>query len=720
MFFTQDSVSSILLKDKEYNIKSIPFFGTEKDWKKNSTYIPKEGEIIIYVPENKGVDNTYRIKFGDGINTVDLLEFIYINSSEDIQSLVELIDNNARTIVSLESRINNLTAEDVGADELGAASAALDSAKEYTNQEIANFSGGLNEEQVQSMIDNTQGLHIADKNNPHGVTAAQIGARPDTWMPSVEDIGALGIEEINNIKSEIIQSSQEYTTEQISLAIESIEHPIYVDENGVDSTAETINADALGGRPASEYATRSFVINKITEAQLSGGGSDDIDLSGYATKDDVGALSNLVGDTKVSTQISNAIGAIDFPVDSVNGKTGVVTLSASDVGAADESHSHDDKYYTETEIDSKLNGKSDTSHTHSNYVPTTRSVNNKALSSDITLFASDVGATPLYQKSITNGQTVSFRFPNDSQTCALVTARGWAGTALTSFMFSGYGPGEIRANIHYISGGAGVLVSVNKGSESGHGFSIKANGADLHIGVSVLVGGTPTIETTDANALKLESLVAHPISNGGTGAIDAATARANLGAAPAGYGLGGDGVGVSDANTAVNNGWYYTGESTANLPNWDGAQYATLFVERRAGRVFQTLKTSFTYPYVELTRMSKDGGATWSEWEYVNPPMLLGKEYRTTERYNGKPVYAKVVDIGGMPNTSSKTVYHGVSNIDTAIGGSVFATSEPASYVLALDVTVRILKDAILIETKSNFSNYTSNRVRMYYTKTTD
>ena len=45
------------------------------------------------------------------------------------------------------------------------------------------------------------------------------------------------------------------------------------------------------------------------------------------------SLNTLVGDTNVSTQIGNAINAIDYPVDSVNGKTGAVTLSASDVGA---------------------------------------------------------------------------------------------------------------------------------------------------------------------------------------------------------------------------------------------------------------------------------------------------------------------------------------------------------------------------------------------------
>lgn len=33
--------------------------------------------------------------------------------------------------------------------------------------------------------------HSTNKNNPHGVTAAQVGARPDTWMPTAAQIGAL-------------------------------------------------------------------------------------------------------------------------------------------------------------------------------------------------------------------------------------------------------------------------------------------------------------------------------------------------------------------------------------------------------------------------------------------------------------------------------------------------------------------------------------------------
>lgn len=32
--------------------------------------------------------------------------------------------------------------------------------------------------------------HVANKNNPHGVTAEQIGARPNTWTPTASDVGA--------------------------------------------------------------------------------------------------------------------------------------------------------------------------------------------------------------------------------------------------------------------------------------------------------------------------------------------------------------------------------------------------------------------------------------------------------------------------------------------------------------------------------------------------
>ena len=59
-----------------------------------------------------------------------------------------------------------------------------------------------------------------------------------------------------------------------------------------------------------------------------------------------------------------------------------ITLSASDVSAAAADHTH-----TYSDV-----GAASSAHTHSNYVPTTRTVNSKALSANITLSASDVGA----------------------------------------------------------------------------------------------------------------------------------------------------------------------------------------------------------------------------------------------------------------------------------------------------------------------------------------
>jgi hypothetical protein len=57
-------------------------------------------------------------------------------------------------------------------------------------------------------------------------------------------------------------------------------------------------------------------------------------------------------------------------------------------------HDHNDMYYTESEIDSKLDNKADAEHTHDNYVSIDRKINGKELSSDIVLTALDVGALP--------------------------------------------------------------------------------------------------------------------------------------------------------------------------------------------------------------------------------------------------------------------------------------------------------------------------------------
>lgn len=59
--------------------------------------------------------------------------------------------------------------------------------------------------------------------------------------------------------------------------------------------------------------------------------------------------------------ISDALGALDLVVDS----------------KAEANHNHDDRYYTESEIDSKLENKSDASHNHDDRYYTETEINNK-------------------------------------------------------------------------------------------------------------------------------------------------------------------------------------------------------------------------------------------------------------------------------------------------------------------------------------------------------
>lgn len=43
------------------------------------------------------------------------------------------------------------------------------------------------------------------------------------------------------------------------------------------------------------------------------------------------------------------------------------------------------------------------------------------------------------------------------------------------------------------------------------------------------------------------------------------------------------------------------------------------------------------------------------ETEWINPPMMTGTEYRTTERYEGKPVYVQTFFIEALPNAAVQT-----------------------------------------------------------------
>ena len=52
-----------------------------------------------------------------------------------------------------------------------------------------------------------------------------------------------------------------------------------------------------------------------------------------------------------------------------------------------------------------------------------------------------------------------------------------------------------------------------------------------------------------------------------------------------------------------------------------------------------------------------DGETLIATMEFQNPPMVVGKEYRTTERYLGRPVYTIAFDFGALPASGYKILY---------------------------------------------------------------
>ena len=115
-----------------------------------------------------------------------------------------------------------------------------------------------------------------------------------------------------------------------------------------------------------------------------------------------------------------------------------------------------------------------------------------------------------------------------------------------------------------------------------------------------------------------------------------------IGAAPAGYGLGETSAKANNWNAGY---WNMFARSNQNSP--DGKWWYGL-VCREQTNTGTTTEIAFSVDAgstVLEARRSRNAGSNWGEWEYVNPPMLDGVEYRTTERYNGKAVYAKLTEI---------------------------------------------------------------------------
>jgi hypothetical protein len=171
--------------------------------------------------------------------------------------------------------------------------------------------------------------------------------------------------------------------------------------------------------------------------------------------------------------------------------------------------------------------------------------------------------------------------------------------------------------------------------------------------------------------------------------------------------------GIRDAHSAVDSGYggtmpYLNGESGGFLTllqelystMGDRTSCQMVFSDSVLGGSIRWWGTvwRFTQTYGVVIARNTNGvliqrglsSGAWGAWEYENPPMAVGTEYRTVERWMGKPVYAMLVSIGDAAGEQSNTVpIMGLSKIvrTHVTCGELFADSSGADFAYSVSAS---------------------------------
>ena len=100
--------------------------------------------------------------------------------------------------------------------------------------------------------------------------------------------------------------------------------------------------------------------------------------------------------------------------------------------------------------------------------------------------------------------------------------------------------------------------------------------------------------------------------------------------------------------------------------------------------------------------------------------MKIGIEYRTTERWDGKPVYAKLIDFGSLPNISRKTISHNIQNVQSIV--DIAATTSNGAIMNDMELAgsnFTANNSVIVCQSSVDQSSFTA-KVLLKYTKTSD
>lgn len=123
-----------------------------------------------------------------------------------------------------------------------------------------------------------------------------------------------------------------------------------------------------------------------------------------------------------------------------------------------------------------------------------------------------------------------------------------------------------------------------------------------------------------------------------------------------------------------------------------------------------------------IVRERKD--KVWQEWEFQNPIMSAGVEYRTTERSKGMPVYAKRIEYTTTAATDANGqlyIPHNISNFGYLVrcAGRVNAYPLPLMGTTGGSMSVnQVTDETVVIRTYQHQQAASTFRFDLYYIKT--
>ena len=154
-----------------------------------------------------------------------------------------------------------------------------------------------------------------------------------------------------------------------------------------------------------------------------------------------------------------------------------------------------------------------------------------------------------------------------------------------------------------------------------------------------LTGQPAQVDQLDHTAQEIDDAIVRALPGG---EIDTLLS----GKAPAGYGLGMNAnTSIYDADNITAFGFY---TAKTNTPTNDWCAILNIPYWQNRATQFSTLCEALSANKYSYCKREKIDGI-WKPWEWVNPRMELGVEYRTTERFGGSPVYTKAIDLSTWP-----------------------------------------------------------------------